>query len=226
MRLLRIVPRGIRRLILKYQHQIKYDVKFGHKAYAKNTFFEGKNIIREGAALINSRIGFGSYISEKTVLKHVDIGRYTCIGPNVSNFYGKHPANTFVSIHPAFYSLVGQAGFSFVKEQLFEEHGYIDNDKKIANIIGNDVWIGCNVMLMDGITIGDGAIIAAGTIVTKDVEPFSIVGGVPAKFIKNRFSENQINFLLQIKWWDNDYKWLSDNANLFRNVGLLMENKK
>ena len=68
--------------------------------------------------------------------------------------------------------------------------------------IGNDVWIGYNVTIMAGVSIGDGAIVASNAIVTKDVAPYSIVGGNPAREIRKRFAEDQINKLLQIRWWD------------------------
>jgi lipopolysaccharide transport system ATP-binding protein len=69
-------------------------------------------------------------------------------------------------------------------------------------IVGNDVWIGAQSTIMSGIKIGDGAIVAAGALVTKDVEPFSVVGGNPAKHLKYRFDEQQIKDLLDIAWWD------------------------
>lgn len=69
-------------------------------------------------------------------------------------------------------------------------------------IIGNDVWLGYNATIMAGVTIGDGAIIAANSTIIKDVEPYSIVGGNPAKEIKKRFSEEKISKLLELKWWD------------------------
>lgn len=68
--------------------------------------------------------------------------------------------------------------------------------------IGNDVWIGQNAVIMDGVKIGDGAIVAAGAVVTKDVAPYAIVGGVPAKLIKYRFDEATIKDLLRLKWWE------------------------
>lgn len=71
--------------------------------------------------------------------------------------------------------------------------------------IGNDVWIGSDVLIKRGITIGDGAIIATRAVVTKDVPPYGIVGGVPAKLIKFRFSTDQIERLLRVKWWDYNY---------------------
>lgn len=68
--------------------------------------------------------------------------------------------------------------------------------------IGNDVWIGLNCMIMGGVTIGDGAVVAAGSVVTKDVEPYSVVGGSPAKHIKYRFDDDTMRDLLDIKWWN------------------------
>nr|WP_319503814.1 CatB-related O-acetyltransferase [Bacteroides graminisolvens] len=75
-------------------------------------------------------------------------------------------------------------------------------DNKGDIVIGNDVWIGFEAVIMAGVTIGDGAIIASRAVVTKDVEPYSIVGGVPAKPIRKRFSEERIAELLEMKWWD------------------------
>jgi len=76
-------------------------------------------------------------------------------------------------------------------------------------VIGNDVWIGQNVTIMSGVTIGDGAIIANNSHVVRNVEPYSIVGGNPAKLIKYRFTKEQIEKLLEIKWWD----WDDDKIN-------------
>ena len=75
-------------------------------------------------------------------------------------------------------------------------------DNKGDITIGNDVWIGYEAVIMSGVTIGDGAIIGTRAVVTKDVPPYTVVGGVPAKMIKKRFSEETISILLQVKWWD------------------------
>ena len=81
-------------------------------------------------------------------------------------------------------------------------------------VIKNDVWIGSHVLLLEGITIGDGAIIAAGAVVTKDVPPYSIVGGVPAKIIKKRFDDDTIRQLLELDWWS---KPIDEIESLFNN---------
>ena len=84
--------------------------------------------------------------------------------------------------------------------------------------IGNDVWIGLNATILDGVTIGDGAIVAAGAVVTKDVPPYAVVGGVPAKIIKYRFTESQIDFLLKFRWWEKDRKWIQQNYKRFQDI--------
>ena len=83
--------------------------------------------------------------------------------------------------------------------------------------VGNDVWIGNNVIVMPGVTIGNGAVIGAGAVVTKDVPPYAIVGGNPAKVIKYRFTEKQIEKLLEIKWWNWPVWKVYDNIDLIEN---------
>ena len=94
------------------------------------------------------------------------------------------------------------------------------NPRVVSNVsnsvkIGNDVWIGANVCILPGVNIGDGAVLAAGAIVTKDVLPYVVVGGVPAKIIKYKFSEYIITKLLEIKWWDWDEKSFKENVDYF-----------
>ena len=91
--------------------------------------------------------------------------------------------------------------------------------------VGNDVWIGENVFFQGGVIIGDGAVVLAGAVVTKDVPPYAIVGGVPAKVLKYRYDEETIKFLLSIKWWDKDVNWLRDNWQLLCDINRLKNEK-
>ena len=90
-------------------------------------------------------------------------------------------------------------------------------------LIGNDVWIGNDVKIMDGVIIGNGAIIATGSIVNKNVKPYEIVGGAPAKHIRYRFSDDKILALEELKWWDKDLMWLERNYHLFNNIDKVIE---
>ena len=190
--------------------------------YNQSTIFEGYNRIGRRTVLSNSRIGFATYIGSDCILPCCDIGKYCSIAYNVKVEVSTHPTQSFVSIHPAFYSTRKQSGFSFVKKQKFEEVITLPNHKYCK--IGNDVWIGNNVTILGGLTIGDGACIAAGAIVTKDVEPYSIVGGIPARHIKYRFSKEQIDKLKKIKWWDRSFVWIKEHAEYFEEIDLFLNN--
>ena len=85
-------------------------------------------------------------------------------------------------------------------------------------MIGNDVWIGNNVLIMGGVKIGDGAVIGTGALVNKDVPPYSINVGIPAKTIRYRFSEEQIDKLEKMHWWDNNEEWIRKNIESFSNI--------
>lgn len=210
----KIIPQSLK---IRYNHflnQRKFDVKFGNNSLAINCIFEGRNLVNDNSIISDSYIGLGTYLSGNCKLAKAKIGKFCSIGQNVRNSFGIHPTN-WVSTHPSFYSVKEQAGFSFVSSQKFVEHKFIDEANKYLIQIGNDVWIGSDVKIMDGVTIGDGAIIAFGTIVTKDVEPYSIIGGIPAKHIRYRFDEKEREFLKETKWWDKDLNWIKANAYNF-----------
>lgn len=183
---------------------------------SKNTIFEGQNKIGRGT-IFGGQVGYASNVGEYCNMT-AQIGRYTSIGSWVHTLQFNHPTSGFVSTHPAFYSLLQQSGFTYVKEQKFQEMKCVDADNQFAVRVGSDVWIGSDVTLLGGVTIGDGAVVAAGAVVTKDVEPYTIVGGVPAKPIKKRFDEEEIRFLLETKWWDKDQAWISEHAELFQDL--------
>lgn len=188
--------------------------------------FEGMNRLTTDVTFLTSSIGYASYIGNRSFIKNTKIGRYTCIATDVMTVAGSHPTSKFVSIHPAFYSTRKQSGFTYVREDKFSDFNYIDENQKFTVMIGNDVWIGSGVKIMEGVTIGDGAVVAAGAIVTKDVPPYAIVGGVPAKIIKYRFDEETIKKLLELKWWKKDQAWIKSHAEDFDDVEKLLTNTK
>jgi virginiamycin A acetyltransferase len=96
-------------------------------------------------------------------------------------------------------------------------------DNKGDIVIGNDVWIGFEAVVMAGVTIGDGAIIGSRAVVTKNVEPYSIMGGVPAKLIRNRFPEEQVKKLLDLKWWDWSEEKIKQNLDKLTDSSKIME---
>lgn len=184
---------------------------------SRNSVFEGGNAIDHGSTFSNSSIGYGSFIGRNSYFVNTQIGRFSSIGSNVEIIVGDHPLNKFVSTHPAFYSINAQAGFTFVKEQMYADVKYVSGTTKSV-VIGSDVWVGDDVRILNGISVGDGAVLATGAIVTKDVPPYAIVGGVPAKILKYRFSDDKITCLKQNPWFEKDIDWIKNNSNLMSDI--------
>jgi len=171
--------------------------------------FGGNNVIHQGVKLSDTKIGRFSYIASGSEVNGAVIGSFCSIGPQTLIGLGTHPSKSFVSTYPAFFSQDNSGcRVSFIEKNLFEEYPPVE--------IGNDVWIGARAMILDGIKVGDGAIIAAGAVVNKNVEPYSIVGGIPAKLIRKRFADEVIDSLLQFQWWNKEISWIKRNADNFR----------
>lgn len=163
-------------------------------------------------------IGRCSYIGARC---HIcgKVGRFTSIANDVEVITGIHPYKSpYVSTSPLFVSSLGQLGIRIVNQPLFEEYRYADNVNMHEVIIGNDCWIGQAASLIAGVTIGDGAVVLAHAVVTKDVPPYAIVGGVPAKIIGYRYDREMIGQLCEVKWWNAEMDYIINQKELFLNI--------
>ena len=162
-------------------------IRFGKAVDAGVCVSAGSRIDRNarvlpGTTINGSSIGAFSYIGSGCFVQNAKIGRYCSIAPEVLIGPGKHPVDA-QSTSPLFYRKRNVFGLSVIQEDSdFEEYTPVE--------IGNDVWIGVRAVVLDGVHVGDGVIIAAGAVVTKDVPPFTIVGGVPARPIGERPVKN------------------------------------
>ena len=172
--------------------------------------FEGRNKISEKTYFRDSSLGYASYVGAGCEFNRTVVGKYCSIGNNVNVVTGTHPLKNYISTHPFFYSSDTHS-FSYVEGIRFNE--VMSDDQGNCLTVGNDVWIGDNVLIKGGVSIADGAVIAMGAVVTKDVPPYAIVAGVPAKIIKYRFDEASIQRLLRLKWWDNSEEWIKEHAS-------------
>jgi acetyltransferase-like isoleucine patch superfamily enzyme len=211
-----IIKRIIKYIFFKIKFRKKLKFSFTVNI-GMNSIFEGMNKIY-GHSIFYGEMGFGSYIANDCVI-FGKIGRYSSIAPFVQCIMGRHPIySPFVSTSPAFYSLLKQNGGTFVTKQKYEEIIFADNENKYSIIIGNDCWIGYGASIINGIKIGDGAVVLAHAVVTKDVMPYAIVGGVPAHILKYRYEQDEIDLLLKFKWWNKDITWIKNHIELFSDM--------
>jgi len=146
-----------------------------------------------GSCVLAGEVGDYTFINKYCLIDSnvTTVGKFCSIAYNVRIGLGGHPAD-WLSTHPFLYD----KKYGFVKKDLQW------TSKSEKTVVGNDVWIGANATILGGVIIGDGAIIGAHSLVNKDVEPYSIVVGTPAKHIRYRHDETTIKSLLKSKWWD------------------------
>ena len=149
-------------------------------------------VLFPSVVLSHSALQRHTYVQRATTIVDTCIGSFCSIGANVKIGLPDHPLH-FVSTHPAFYDPNQPILKSFAS--------IVEHQARKETTIEHDVWIGDGAFIRSGVTIGSGAVVAAGSVVVKDVEPYSIVGGNPAKHIKYRFDSAVIEGLLKMRWW-------------------------
>lgn len=171
-------------------------------------------------------LGYGSYIGGGGMVS-AEVGRFTSIGPNCRYINATHAYKApFATTCPLFFSKSNgnnPQGKTFATEQMIEEFKFYDKARELVNKIGNDCWLGSNVTLIGGVEIHDGAVVLANAVVTKDIPPYAIVGGVPAKVIGYRYDDKTIQFLQKTKWWNNQPEWFEKNWRLLNDIEALKE---
>ena len=178
------------------------------------SFFDKPDRIKKHKFIKKSYgIEIGKYTygySLRNISKGTKIGAFCSIAPGVSIGLMNHPMQ-FVSTHPFLY---------------YKSRGFIDKNRDVAiedTIISDDVWIGTNAVILPGVKIGKGAIVAAGAVVTEHVPPYEIWGGVPAKLIRRRFDESTIDKLNKIDWTEWDDNRIKEYIDLFYDPVKLIE---
>jgi acetyltransferase-like isoleucine patch superfamily enzyme len=165
------------------------------------------------AAIHGVTIGSHAYVGTNSHVQYATIGSFVSIGPEVRVGLGTHPVH-MVSTYPSFYASRASAAVPMARNAAVQEYAPIT--------IGSDVWIGSRAMVVDGVAIGHGAVIAAGAVVTKNVEPYAIVGGVPARVLRHRFGPDIVTDLLSIAWWNWPHDLIRERAEDFADVELFV----
>lgn len=166
----------------------------------KNSQIHKTSKIGIGCNVVESSLGKHSYVGDYTNLSMVEVGSFVSISSNCSIGGGAHPI-VWVSTSPVFTDTR-----SILRKNLISNHF---NTHK-PTYIGNDVWIGTHVLIKAGIHVGDGAIIGMGSVVTKDIGAYEIWAGNPARYLRKRFSDDDIRMLVDIKWWEMEDDYLKE----------------
>ena len=214
---------GIKQLLKRWVLRLKWRGKLQFEQgcdIALQAQFEGMNKIYSHSSF-GGILGYGSYIGHHSSLT-AKIGRFCSISNHVICNAGIHPFQApFATTSPCFFSLRKQNGATFATQQMLNEIKTTDNEGAFDCEIGNDVWICEGVFINGGIHIADGAVVLAHAVVTKDVPPYAIVGGVPAKIIGYRYDEATIKWLLKVQWWNNPIAWFRAHWSLLCDIDKL-----
>ena len=153
-------------------------------------------VVYRNVKIKSSRIGAYTYVSAHTDIENAEIGKFCSIADHCRIGMSSHPLN-YLSTSPIFTQTINALQECWIDKDVFKHKS---EEERVY--LGNDVWVGSHALINGGVHVGDGACIAAGAVVVKDVPPYAIVGGVPAKIIRYRFEQNTIDRLVVLKWWN------------------------
>lgn len=190
------------------EYYLSKGIKKLHLRAIKNCQIHKTSKICSGSHLVNVSIDKYSDIGYDCTIVDTRIGAFCSFGSNI-NIGGASHTISWVSTSPV---------FNENKDHIKKKFAYHKYKYSTQTVIGNDIWIGDRAMIKAGVTIGDGAVIGMNSVVTKDIPPYEIWAGNPAKMIKKRFEDSHISALLKIKWWDNDDKIIESMAKSFNNI--------
>lgn len=221
MKLLENIKRNIRsclNTIDVWKFNINKNIEIGRHTRVRMAELEDYVRIGDFCNIQRGGVKSYSYLGDYCELPQTSIGKFCSIAGHVTLAAGNHPMN-YLSMSPYTYDTIYG---SFTNMKLYSNDFYYTDDRcRYLCEIGNDVWIGTGALLVCGsraLHIGNGAVIAAGAVVTKDVPPYAIVAGNPAKVMRYRFSDKLIEKLEKERWWDKDKEWIKSHANNFANV--------
>jgi acetyltransferase-like isoleucine patch superfamily enzyme len=209
MRVLDFVPEAIENVIrlacLRIRHRksrlysckIAWDAEIGHNCRVAAGVQLGRRV----------SLGDNSYVNDGTIIASGRIGRFCSIGDHCSIGMQEHPLD-FLSTSPRLYGAQNILGTPVNW-----------NDFPSPPLIENDVWVGSQATVLQGVRIANGSVVAAGAVVTKNVPPYAIVAGVPARLVRYRFSPEDVERLLQLRWWDLSISEIRSMRQLFNTAG-------
>ena len=208
-------------------HYIKGIIKNLFNSRISNISFISANVevdktayIYRGVKAKNAVIGAHTYIAANTDIENAEIGKFCSIADHCRIGMSGHSLQ-YISTSPIFTQKRNALQERWIEEDIFEHKS---EEERV--VLGNDVWVGSHVLINGGVHVGNGACIAAGAVVVKDIPPYAIVGGVPAKIIRYRFSQEVINKLEDIQWWNLSEEELKQHIHLFQKENISSEELK